>query len=109
MPEVALPYEPYIRLGAFLGIFALMALWEVLAPRRALSVSRWVRWPNNLAITAVNTVLVRVAFDKQVLATEPRPGATVNGKIYVGRASIGYVWFHDLISFVQRKIIFQFF
>jgi hypothetical protein len=56
-----------------------------------------------------NTVLVRVAFNKKDLATEPRPGATVNGKIYVGRASIGYVWFHDLISFVQRKIIFPFF
>src|SRR5262245_6715279 len=28
MPETALPSEPYIRLGAFLGIFALMALWE---------------------------------------------------------------------------------
>jgi sterol desaturase/sphingolipid hydroxylase (fatty acid hydroxylase superfamily) len=58
----ALPNEPYIRLGAFLGIFALMALWEFMAPRRPLSVSRWVRWPNNLAITAVNTALVRVIF-----------------------------------------------
>ena len=27
MPETALPSEPYIRLGAFLGVFALMALW----------------------------------------------------------------------------------
>lgn len=62
MPETALPFEPYIRLGAFLGVFAAMALWEFLAPRRALSVSRWVRWPNNLAITALNTALVRVIF-----------------------------------------------
>jgi sterol desaturase/sphingolipid hydroxylase (fatty acid hydroxylase superfamily) len=58
----ALPNEPLIRLGAFLGIFALMALWELLAPRRARSVSRWVRWPNNLAVTAINTALVRVIF-----------------------------------------------
>jgi sterol desaturase/sphingolipid hydroxylase (fatty acid hydroxylase superfamily) len=62
MAESVLPSEPYIRLGAFLGIFALMALWEFAAPRRARSVSRWVRWPNNLAITAINTVLVRVIF-----------------------------------------------
>ena len=62
MPEAAWPIEPYIRLGAFLGVFAAMALWEFLAPRRARSVSRWVRWPNNLAITAVNTALVRVIF-----------------------------------------------
>ncbi len=56
-----------------------------------------------------NTVLIRVAINKQDLGTEPRPGATVTGKVYVGRASLGYVWFHDLISFVQRKIIFRFF
>ena len=62
MAATALPWEPYIRLGAFLGVFAAMAAWEFLAPRRALSVSRWVRWPNNLAITAVNTALVRVIF-----------------------------------------------
>ena len=57
-----MPHEPYIRLGAFLGVFALMALWEVLAPRRARAVSRWVRWPNNLAIVALNTALLRVIF-----------------------------------------------
>jgi sterol desaturase/sphingolipid hydroxylase (fatty acid hydroxylase superfamily) len=62
MNEPLFASEPYIRLGAFLGIFALMALWEVLAPRRPLSVSRWVRWPNNLAITAINTALLRVIF-----------------------------------------------
>jgi hypothetical protein len=54
-----------------------------------------------------NTVLVRVAIDKNDLPTEPRPGATVTAKIRVGRASIGYVWFHDLISFVQSKILFK--
>jgi sterol desaturase/sphingolipid hydroxylase (fatty acid hydroxylase superfamily) len=58
----ALPAEPYIRLGAFLGVFALMALWEVLAPRRARTASRWVRWPSNLAVTAINTGLVRLVF-----------------------------------------------
>jgi sterol desaturase/sphingolipid hydroxylase (fatty acid hydroxylase superfamily) len=60
MPD--LPQEPFIRLGAFLGVFAAMALWEVLAPRRVRSVSRWVRWPSNLAVTAINTALVRVLF-----------------------------------------------
>jgi sterol desaturase/sphingolipid hydroxylase (fatty acid hydroxylase superfamily) len=62
MSGTALPLEPYIRLGAFLGVFALMAVWEFVAPRRARSVSRWVRWPNNIAITAVNTVILRILF-----------------------------------------------
>lgn len=54
-----------------------------------------------------NTVLVRVAIDRNDLTSEPRPGATVTAKVRVGRASIGYVWFHDLISFVQSKILFK--
>ena len=38
-------------------------------------------------------------------ASRPAPASTA--KVYVGRASIGYVWFHDLISFVQSKILFR--
>src|SRR6266853_765468 len=37
-----------------------MALWEAAAPRRARSYSRLRRWPSNLSIVALNTVLVRV-------------------------------------------------
>lgn len=39
-----------------------MALWEVLAPRRASSVSKGLRWTNNLALVFLNTLLVRVLF-----------------------------------------------
>jgi sterol desaturase/sphingolipid hydroxylase (fatty acid hydroxylase superfamily) len=55
-------HEAAIRLGFFLGIFAAMALWEVLAPRRALSVSKALRWVNNLALVAFNTLLLRLLF-----------------------------------------------
>ena len=60
MTETALANELAIRLGFFLGIFAVMALWEVLMPRRRRAVSRWVRWPSNLGVVALNTVLLRV-------------------------------------------------
>ncbi len=60
--ESIFPNEPAIRLGFFLGIFALVALWETLAPRRAQAVSRWIRWPNNLGIVALNTALLRIVF-----------------------------------------------
>ncbi|MGF1612357.1 MAG: sterol desaturase family protein [Gammaproteobacteria bacterium] len=43
-------------------MFALMALWEVFAPRRALTVSKAVRWLNNLSLVALNTVLLRLLF-----------------------------------------------
>ncbi len=55
-------HETAIRLGFFLGIFAVMALWEVLAPCRALTVSKAIRWVNNLGLVALNTVLLRLLF-----------------------------------------------
>lgn len=55
-------YEPVIRLSVFLGIFALMALWELLAPRRSQTYSRLKRWPSNFGIVVFNTLVLRVLF-----------------------------------------------
>lgn len=55
-------HEPLIRLGFFLGIFMLVALAEWLMPRRTLSVSKAVRWANNLGLVLFNTVVVRLMF-----------------------------------------------
>ena len=55
-------HEPAIRMSAFVGVFAIMAVWELIAPRRALTVHKSVRWTNNLALVALNTVALRVAF-----------------------------------------------
>ena len=60
MTQAILANEPAIRLVFFLGIFASMMLWEFVAPRRARSVSRWIRWPSNLGIVALNTLTLRV-------------------------------------------------
>lgn len=51
-----------IRLGAFAGVLALMALWEGLAPRRARSVPRGRRWPGNLGVVVIDTIAVRILF-----------------------------------------------
>jgi hypothetical protein len=40
MSEFFLQYEVPLRLGLFFGVFAFMALWEILRPRRALSADR---------------------------------------------------------------------
>ncbi|MDP2092847.1 MAG: sterol desaturase family protein [Hydrogenophaga sp.] len=49
-------------MGFFVGVFALVALWELAAPRRGLKLSRQQRWTANLGIVLLNTVIVRVAF-----------------------------------------------
>jgi len=53
-PELA------IRLAAFVGVFVVMAVWEVLAPRRRLGIGRLTRWPSNLGILVVDALLVRL-------------------------------------------------
>jgi len=60
--ELLLELEPQIRLGAFFGVLAVMVLWEVAAPRLALALPRRKRWPANLGIVVLNTVLVRLVF-----------------------------------------------
>ena len=60
MSAFLVAHEASIRVLAFIGIFAVMALWEFLAPRRARTVSRRERWPSNLALVALNTLVVRL-------------------------------------------------
>lgn len=54
--------EVAIRLGFFFGIFIVMAIWELLAPRRALTVSKTVRWLNNLGLVFFNSLVIRLLF-----------------------------------------------
>jgi len=60
MTNSAIASEPLIRLGAFLGVFVAVALWEMLAPRRRQVFGRGARWPNNLGLLLVDAALLRV-------------------------------------------------
>ena len=62
MGDSLLSHEPMIRLGFFAGVFALMAGWELLAPRRGQAIGRGLRWPNNLGIVVLDTLLLRLVF-----------------------------------------------
>lgn len=68
MHEVLLAYEPWIRLTAFGAIFAAMALWEIFAPRRTQAVGRASRWPGNIGVVALDTVIVRILFPTGAVA-----------------------------------------
>jgi multidrug efflux pump subunit AcrA (membrane-fusion protein) len=52
-----------------------------------------------------NTVLVRVAIDKESLPPL-HDQTTVTAKLYCGRTSVGYAWFCDLIETVQSNVLF---
>jgi sterol desaturase/sphingolipid hydroxylase (fatty acid hydroxylase superfamily) len=62
MWETIQAYEPAIRLSAFLGIFVVMALWEAMVPRRKRLFSRLARWPHNIGVVILNTVILRLLF-----------------------------------------------
>jgi hypothetical protein len=55
-----------------------------------------------------NTVLVRVTIDPERHEKEQLgAGASVTARIACGKRSLGYVWFHDLLSFIQTQILFR--
>ena len=62
MTDRLLANEPLVRLGFFVGILVLMAVWEVAAPRRCREIPRLLRWTNNVALVVLDAALVRVAF-----------------------------------------------
>ena len=55
-------HEATIRVGFFVGVFALVALWELASPRRVLRLSRRQRWGANLGLVVLNTVVLRLLF-----------------------------------------------
>lgn len=54
-------HEAAIRFGCFFGMLALMAIWELVAPRRRLTVSKRSRWLSNLGLVFLNTLALRAA------------------------------------------------
>jgi sterol desaturase/sphingolipid hydroxylase (fatty acid hydroxylase superfamily) len=54
--------ETAVRLAFFLGVFGIVAVGEVLSPRRVLTTSKTGRWFANLVITGLNPLSVRLLF-----------------------------------------------
>lgn len=57
-----LQHELTIRLACFFGVFGGMALWELAAPQRRLTVPKLLRWANNIALVALNSILLCALF-----------------------------------------------
>jgi len=53
-------YEASLRLSVFFGLLIGMALWEVAAPRRPATLGRKGRWPANLGIAILDSLVVRI-------------------------------------------------
>lgn len=60
--EPTMEHEAQIRLACFGGVFLLMALWELAAPRRPSLPAKGRRWLANLGLVVVDTLAVRLVF-----------------------------------------------
>jgi len=102
-----LNHEPAVRLGAFLGVFAVMALWELVGARRRLTTGKGARWFANLGITVVNTVVVRFIFPTAavgmaVLAAERGWGVLNQVSAPAAVMIVAAVLFLDLAIYLQH-------
>ena len=68
MTDFIIGNEAAIRLTCFATVFVAIAVLEGLLPRRDRSMPRSARWPSNLAIVVINTVLLRVFFPTALVA-----------------------------------------
>src|SRR5262245_27069131 len=54
--------EALLRFAAFGSVLLGMMVWELLAPRREQRIGRSYRWPSNIAVVVLDTLLVRLLF-----------------------------------------------
>jgi len=102
-------FEAAIRLGAFAGVFVLLALWELLAPRRLALIGRARRWPGNLGVAIIDAVAVRLLFPAaaigMALTAEARGWGLLNNLALPGWVNIALaVIALDLIIYAQHVL-----
>jgi hypothetical protein len=73
--------EPMVRLTVFFAVLAGMGIWELLAPRRPMTITRTQRWPSNIGLLAVDVVVLRIVF----------PGAAVGFAVFVETRGWGFL------------------
>jgi sterol desaturase/sphingolipid hydroxylase (fatty acid hydroxylase superfamily) len=102
--------EIVIRLYFFVVVFAIMAVWEIISPRRVLTCSKRDRWFRNLALLLFNPVSVRLIFPllpvgMAILAQERHWGLLNNiGQVpYVLRVVLGAMAL-DFTIYVQHVL-----
>jgi sterol desaturase/sphingolipid hydroxylase (fatty acid hydroxylase superfamily) len=105
-------HETAIRLGVFLGLFALFATAEALAPRRARTQPRSTRWLTNWSITVLNTLALRaMAIGLPLLAVGAAVDAGAQGWGLLNRVDLpawaeiaGAILFFDFAIWAQHLV-----
>lgn len=93
--------EPMLRFGAFALVFVVMAVLEIVSPKRALVAAKGRRWLTNLAIVGIDSLLVRL------MAALAVPLVAIAAAVYAEANHIGLfnlldwpVWLEILLAVV---------
>ncbi len=108
--EFVLANEQGIRLSFFIGILAIMAIWEIIAPKRALRVSKLLRWSNNIGLVFLNSLIVRLLFPAAAVgvasfAAEHNWGLLNFYQIPLLPASIIAIVAMDFVIYLQHVLV----
>ena len=102
MRDLIVEFEPYVRFSAFVGVFVLVALWELAAPRRSPQVSRPVRWTSNIGIVVLDTVIVRLVFPVAAVGVAALAGSLGFGLL---NALAWPVWVEVVLAVVALDLV----
>ena len=102
--------EVILRLGAFLGVFVLVALWELRAPRRALRLPRTQRWASNIGLVVLNSIVLRLLFPAAAVgvalfAQQQGWGLLNHYAVPTGWAVLITVVAMDLVIYLQHVMV----
>ncbi len=102
--------EVPIRLSFFFGIFAIMAVWELMSPRRKLTVSKGIRWANNLGLVFLNSFVLRLLFPAAAVGVaglaQQRGWGLINYYEFPFLVSVIFaVVVMDLVIYVQHVMV----
>ena len=101
--------ESRIRLVFFIGVFVLIASWEVFLPRRQVGLNKIRRWINNLALAGFNTLLLRFLIPFSVLSAsyyvqELGVGILPSLELSFGMEIVIFLVLMDLIIYGQHRL-----
>ena len=108
--EFLLANEKEVRMSFFFGMLLLIGLWELAAPKRALTVSKLVRWTNNLGLVFLNSIILRLLFPAAAvgvakLASEQGWGLFNYYDISFWFAVVASVIIMDFVIYVQHVMV----
>jgi len=101
--------EATIRLTIFILVFAIIACWEFIAPRRVALFSRRKRWPANLGLALTNTLVGRILTPTAtvgiaVLARDQQWGMLNHAVLPTGMEILVSVLLLDMLIYFQHRI-----